>query len=78
MDAGKFLEVNGPWGLIGLLLFILWDLSRRQEKSTSVAVEKLQILIGNLITNSQEMIGLIRDVCEKYEAAATPRRRVTK
>lgn len=73
MDAQvveQFLKVNGPWALIAVLLFILWDHTRREEKSTTAAlglINQILIEVNATLKELNQCMAAVRDVVTRVE-----------
>lgn len=47
----SFLKITGPWGLVGIFIFLFWDMIRKNDKSLREILMTQTAVLDNL-TNS--------------------------
>lgn len=73
MGVEQWLTVNGPWALCGMLLFILWDGWRRQDRGAAESIRLMNEVLRSVSADVRENAAMIRQLCTEM-ARQTGRR----
>ena len=58
----SFLRITGPWGLVGILVFLIWDMFRKNDKSLREILMTQTSVLDHLADSMNKLETRLEDV----------------